>query len=249
MHLLVHPFHDRSSGVIAYVVTNPASDRCALVDAHLLGSTDGADASATPLQLVIEFVRANGLVVEWMLATRCDTQAVDTIRALKRHFVCAQLGARAASMDSMHGESRSQDAVSVQSRSTQIGSDGSHSRASLRLDRVFGHGERVSIGHACGRVLHTADRAPGSVVYSFDGVAFTGAAALGPGGSDRREPDSELSKANDHGRSWMQHLAPNTRLFVGVEGSLANAEVPCMTFAGGFTRRGSCALDRLSVAP
>ena len=239
MHLLVHPFHDAHAGVIAYVVTNPASDRCALVDAHLLGSVGSPGQGARPLSRMIEFVRVNGLVVEWMLATRCDPHAANTVRELKRHFVCAQLGARASTPD----------LAGARSNSASGNRDAGRTRGALHPDRLFGDGERVSIGHACGRVLHTPDLLTGSVVYTFDGVAFTGAADLGHRAARRNGESAHSFAAVDCERGWMKQLAPNTRLFVGIEGALADEDLPCMTMAGRVSGNGSRLLDRGTVAP
>lgn len=239
MHLLVHPFHDAHAGVIAYVVTNPASDRCALIDAHLLASAGDPDEGIAPLSRLIEFVRVNGLVVEWMLATRCEPSAADTVRKLKGHFVCAQLGARAST----------REPAGLTSDSVIAKGDACPARTILHPDRLFEDGERVSIGHACGRALHTPDLLPGSVVYTFDGVAFTGAADIGQCAVPRTRPSAQSSAQVDVQREWMAQLAPNTRLFVGIEGALADADLPCMTLAGRLSRNGSRVLDRAIGAP
>ena len=239
MHLLVHPFHDADAGVIAYVVTNPASDRCALVDAHLLASAGDSDQGTAPLSRMIEFVRVNGLVVEWMLATRCEPSAADTVRKLKSHFVCAQLGARASTRTPMRLNP---------DRAIAEG-DASCVSTILHPDRLFEDGERVSIGHACGRALYTPDLLPGSVVYSFDGVAFTGAANLDQCAISPTDPRGQCSTQVTTRRGWMDLLGPDTRLFVGIEGALADADLPCMTMARRLSRNGSSLLDRGIGAP
>lgn len=239
MHLLVHPFHDAQAGVIAYVVTNPASDRCALIDAHLLQSAESAGQATTPLGRMIEFVRVNRLVVEWMLATRCDRATANTVRELKRHFVCAQLGARALPCEPIRDHATGASAARAASRA----------RSALDPDRVFENGERVSIGHACGRVLHTSDRVPGAAVYTFDGVAFTGAADLSGCAVSQRGKEARASEEVAPEQGWIKQLAPNTRLFVGIEGALADADLPCMTMTGTHVSKGSRLLDRGIVAP
>ena len=160
MNLVLHPFFDPDTFSFSYVLANPGSGSCVVVDPvlgynPLTGTIDtrGADR-------IVEFVTANGYVVEWLLETHVHADHLSASRYLKQHFICAQTGIGA-------GVGRVQEYF-ARKFGVDVATDG------RQFDRLFRDQERICLGHACGRVLHTPGHTPACVTYVFDELAFVG---------------------------------------------------------------------------
>ena len=69
MSLMVHPFFDPDSCAYSYEVVNPESRACAIIDAVLNYDLGTGETSTVGADQLVDFVRANGLIVEWILDT------------------------------------------------------------------------------------------------------------------------------------------------------------------------------------
>lgn len=160
MHLVAHPFFDPDTCSYSYVLVEPASRTCAVIDAVLNFDLETKTASTTSADEIVEFVKANDLIVEWLLETHVHADHLSAARYLKSRFVCAQIGIGT-------GVTRLQKALAPR-LDQPIRTDGS------QFDRLFEDGERICIGHACGRVLSTPGHTPSCVCYAFEGLVFVG---------------------------------------------------------------------------
>ena len=160
MRLIVHPFFDPDTSSYCYVLAEPGSGVCAVID-PVLGFRPGSNEIDTRLaDQIIEFVKANGLIVEWLLETHVHADHLSASRYLKEAFVCAQIGI---------GERVVEVQQSMRAElNMDIATDGS------QFDRLFAEGERVCLGHSCGRVWSTPGHTPACVSYVFDDLAFVG---------------------------------------------------------------------------
>lgn len=160
MDLILHPFFDPDTFSYSYVLANPGSGRCAVVDPVLGYDLESGVIDTRGADRIVEFVSANGYVVEWILETHLHADHLSAARYLKQHFICAQtaigdrVGAVQAHFASKFG--------------IELRTDGS------QFDRLLGDQERICLGHACGRVLHTPGHTPACVTYVFDQYAFVG---------------------------------------------------------------------------
>jgi len=160
VNLIVHPFFDIDTCSYSYVLANPGSGTCAIIDPVLNYEVDSGDVSTVLADQILEFVKANGYIVEWILETHVHADHLSAARYLKQHFICAQLGI---------GER----VTEVQQRfagafELDMAMDGS------QFDRLFKDNERICLGHSCGRVLHTPGHTAACVTYVFDHFAFVG---------------------------------------------------------------------------
>lgn len=160
MNLVVHPFFEAKSGSHSYVLANPASGTCAVIDPVLDYDPREGVAGTGLADQIVEFVTANGYIVEWILETNVHADQVSAAPYLKRHFICAQLGIGAGVTDVQSDVAARFD--------LDIATDG------RQFDRLFKDNERICLGHSCGRVLHTPGYGPACVTYVFDQFAFVG---------------------------------------------------------------------------
>lgn len=166
MDLVVHPFHDAATGSWSYVLANPAARACAVVDPVLDYDARTGVAATTGADRIVELVRANGYTVEWILETHVHADHLSAARYLKSAFVCAQVAI-------------GRGVVEMQARlfpelRLAAPADG------RQFDRLLEDGERVCVGHTCGRVMATPGHTPGCVSYLFDGFAVVGDTVFAP---------------------------------------------------------------------
>ncbi len=160
MELVVHPFFDRATSSYSYVLANTGTGCCAIVDPVLDYDPDTAEVGTAGADRIADVVSANGYRVEWILETHVHADHLTAARYLKQRFVCAQIaiGERVRDVQRHFADAWGLD----------IATDG------RQFDRLLGDGERLCLGHTCGRVLHTPGHTPACVSYHFDRFLFVG---------------------------------------------------------------------------
>ena len=166
MDLVVHPFYDAASGSWSYVLANPGARACAVVDPVLDYDPATGEAGTAGADRLIEVVRANGYTVEWILETHVHADHLSAARYLKDSFVCAQVAIGRGVVD--------MQARLLPELGVDAPADG------RQFDRLLDDGERVCVGHTCGRVMATPGHTPGCVSYVFDGYAVIGDTVFAP---------------------------------------------------------------------
>lgn len=160
MNLVVHPFFDAGTASWSYVLANPGSGCCAVIDPVLEYDSSSGRHSTEGADRIAELVAANGYCVEWILETHVHADHLSAARYLKTQFVCAQIAI---------GEHvREVQARFAPELGLDIATDGS------QFDRLLADGERVCLGHVCGRVMDTPGHTGACVSYVFDRFVFVG---------------------------------------------------------------------------
>lgn len=160
MNVVVHPFFDSATSSWSYVLANPGSGCCAVIDPVLDYDRASGEAATAGADRIIELVVANGYTVEWILETHVHADHLSAARYLKQEFVCAQVAIGAGVRDVQ--------AHFVPHFGLDEPVDGS------QFDRLLEDGERIGLGHTSGRVMATPGHTPACVSYVFDGFAFVG---------------------------------------------------------------------------
>ena len=144
MSIIVHPFFEASSGSYSFVVANPESATCAIIDPALGVDESGQAVNTHTADLMLDWVYAHKFVVRWILETHVHADRPSAAGYLKSHLLCAK---------------------------TAIGSGTPEVSG---YDKLLADGDKICLGHACGRVLATPGHTPGCVSYQFDGAVFVG---------------------------------------------------------------------------
>lgn len=148
MSVTIHPFFEASSGSFSFIVANPDSKTCAIVDAAL-GIT-ATDESGHPVlntdcaDQIVDWIEAHKFVARWILETHVHADRPSASGYLKSRLLCAQTAIGAATPD-----------VSG-------------------YDKLLHEGDKICLGHSCGRVMETPGHTPGCVSYQFDDAVFVG---------------------------------------------------------------------------
>ena len=156
MNLTIHPFFEPSSGSYSYVVADPVSRTCAIIDPALgineaPGDLQNTNPSALAnyintdsADLILDWITAQGFTPRWILETHVHADRPSAGSYLKSKLVCAQ--------------------TAIGSLTPDVSG----------FDVLLGEGDKICLGHSCGRVLHTPGHTPGCVAYQFENAVFVG---------------------------------------------------------------------------
>ncbi|MDI5921517.1 MBL fold metallo-hydrolase [Halomonas sp. LR5S13] len=158
---VVTHFFDEPTNTFSYVVQDPDSRACAILDSVLdfdyaAGRTDVRSADE-----IIAFVRDNGLEVEWVLETHVHADHLSAAPYLHETLGGKTgIGANITVVQDVFGKAFN--------AGTEFARDGS------QFDRLFEEGDTFTIGHLEGRVLHTPGHTPACLTYVIGDAAFVG---------------------------------------------------------------------------
>lgn len=200
--LNVKSFFDDASSTASYVVHDPATKMAAIIDSVLdfdaaAGRTDTASADA-----IIEYVRDEGLTIEWLLETHAHADHLSAAPYLQ-----TQLGGTLAI---------GRDIIRVQevfgklfNAGTEFARDGSD------FDRLFDDGDHFSIGSIPAIALHVPGHTPADMAYVIGEAVFTGDTLFMPDyGSARADFPGGDARQLYHSIRRLLKLPPETRLFL-----------------------------------
>lgn len=157
----VKAFFDEPTNTFSYVVQDPTSNACAIIDSVLdfdypSGTTDVRSANE-----IIAHVREHELEVEWILETHVHADHLSAAPWLHQALGGKTgIGARITVVQETFGKAFN--------AGTEFARDGS------QFDRLFEEGDRFAIGNLEGRVLHTPGHTPACLTYVIGDAAFVG---------------------------------------------------------------------------
>ncbi|NLC21284.1 MAG: MBL fold metallo-hydrolase [Halomonadaceae bacterium] len=158
--IVIH-FFDEPTNTFSYVVQDPDSRACAILDSVLdfdyaAGRTDTRSADE-----IIAFVRDNGLEVEWVLETHVHADHLSAAPYLHEKLGGKTgIGANITVVQDVFGKAFN--------AGTEFARDGS------QFDCLFKEGDTFAIGNLEGRVLHTPGHTPACLTYVIGDAAFVG---------------------------------------------------------------------------
>ena len=157
----IQAFFDEPTYTVSYVVSDPETKSCAIVDSVLdydpaSGRTDKGSANR-----IIDYVRENGLTVEWILETHVHADHISAAPYLKE-----QLGGKMAI---------GWNITTVQETFGKIFNAGTEfERDGSQFDHLFKDGEKFNIGTLEAEALHTPGHTPNCMTYHIEDAAFVG---------------------------------------------------------------------------
>lgn len=161
MSPLIKPFFDPVTFTYSYVVGDPATRRCAIIDAVLDYDPAAGRTSHANAERLVTYVHEQGFGVDWLLETHVHADHLSAAAYLK-----AQLGGRLAIGAQI---------TEVQQRFGQLFNLGSEfARDGRQFDQLLQDGDRFHIGSLQARVLHTPGHTPACLSYVIGDAAFIG---------------------------------------------------------------------------
>jgi glyoxylase-like metal-dependent hydrolase (beta-lactamase superfamily II) len=199
----VTAFFDEATNTVSYVVRDPESHACAVIDSVLdfdyaSGRTDTRSADA-----IIAYVEREGLKVAWLLET---------------HVHADHLSAAPYIQEKLGGEIGIGEKITVvQETFGKIFNEGTRfQRDGSQFDRLFEEGDTFTIGHLPGSVMHTPGHTPACLTYLIGDAAFVGDTLFMPDfGTARADFPGGSAEALYASIQRILALPEETRIFVG----------------------------------
>lgn len=198
----VQSFFDEPTNTFSYVVRDPESQACAIIDSVLdfdyaAGKTDVRSADA-----ISDYIRSNDLNVAWILETHVHADHLSASPYLHDKLGGETgIGAHIIDVQEIFGKAFN--------AGTEFARDGS------QFDHLFRDGDTFRIGGLEGHVMHTPGHTPACLTYVIGDAAFVGDTLFMPDygtarcdfpGGDARTLYQSIQK--------VLALPPETRLFL-----------------------------------
>jgi len=157
----VTAFFDEATFTVSYVVKDPGSNACAIVDSVLDFDPASGRTSTTSADAIVDHVRRHGLTVEWLLETHVHADHLSAAPYLKERVGgTLAIGFNITVVQNVFGK--------IFNAGTEFERDGS------QFDHLFQDGERFAIGGLQGRVMHTPGHTPACMTFVIGDAAFVG---------------------------------------------------------------------------
>ena len=198
----VKTFFDAPTNTFSYVVKDPESAGCAIVDSVLDFDYASGHVSYLSADAIIAHVREHGLTVEWLIETHVHADHLSAAPYLQEKVGGKiGIGAKITAVQETFGK--------VFNEGTEFQRDGS------QFDRLFEDGDRFTIGTMEALAIHTPGHTPACMTYVIGDTAFVGDTLFMPDGGTARA-DFPGGDAGQLYRSIRKVLAlpAQTRLFM-----------------------------------
>ena len=161
MRPLVTDFFDPVTFTYSYVVRDPSSQSCLIIDSVLDYDPASGRTSTDSADKIVAFVREQKLTVEWLLETHVHADHLSAAPYLKQ-----QLGGSLA----IGTEITAVQKVFVQmfNLESQCATDGS------QFDRLLKDGDSLQVGCLTVQVIHTPGHTPACLSYLIGDAVFVG---------------------------------------------------------------------------
>ena len=157
----VTAFFDEDTFTYSYLVKDPETNCCALIDSVLDFDPASGKTSTTRADELIAAVRDQGLTLEWILETHVHADHLSAAPYLQKQLGGKLgIGAEIKTVQEVFGKAFNEG--------TGFARDGS------QFDCLFKEGDRFTIGQLESRVLHTPGHTPACLTYVIGDAAFVG---------------------------------------------------------------------------
>jgi len=199
---LVQPFFDPRTWTLTYVVADPSTKRCAIIDPVLDLDLASGTLTIESAQTVIDYVQGNGLSVDYILETHVHADHVTSAPYLK-----AQLGGQIGIGGAI---TTVQDTFAgIYNESSEFPRNGS------QFDVMLDDNQHLSIGDLSCRAYHVPGHTPACMAFHIGDAVFVGDTLFMPdAGTARCDFPGGDASALFHSIQRILALPDNTRLFV-----------------------------------
>ncbi len=195
-------FYDQRTGSVQYVVADPETRKCAIIDPVLDYDEKSCSTATASADTLLAHVAARGLTVEWILDTHPHADHFSASAYLKE-----KTGGRTAIGRAV---------IDVQKLWKQIYNLPSFRDDGSQWDRLFADGDMFSIGSMPVSVIHSPGHTLASITYLIGDAAFIHDTLFMPdSGTARADFPGGSAESLWHSIEVILALPDETRLFVG----------------------------------
>lgn len=198
----VAAFFDTATNTVSYVVKDPASNACAIIDSVMDIDYAAGRITHDHADEIIAHVEKNRLKVEWIIETHVHA---DHLSAAP--YIQQKLGGKLGIGENI---------TVVQETFGKIFNEGTEfQRDGSQFDRLFKDGDSYRIGNMNAFVLHTPGHTPACMTHVVGDAAFVGDTLFMPdGGSARADFPGGDARVLYRSIRRVLSLPPRTRLFI-----------------------------------
>ena len=197
----VTAFFDEVTFTVTYVVADPESKKCVVIDPVLDYDAASGRTSMASVESVIDYIARSDLTLEWVLETHVHADHLTAATQLKAQLRAkTAIGSHVTAVQSVFkGVFNVNDLVP----------DGS------QFDHLFADGDEIQIGEIKGHVMHTPGHTPACLTYVLGDAVFVGDTLFMPDyGSARCDfPGGDAGTLYDSIQKILS-LPDETRLFM-----------------------------------
>ena len=211
----VHSYFDQTTNAACYIVKDPSSSACAIIDSILDFDQAAGQTHTAHADMLISTIRDNGWQVEWIIETHVHADHLSAAPYLAQSVGGKiAIGANISAVQEVFGK--------IFNAGTEFQMDGS------QFDRLFEDGACFAIGNLDVVVMHTPGHTPACVTYVIGDAAFIGDTMFMPDFGTART-DFPGGSASELYTSIHRILAlPDaTRLFLCHDYKTANRDTYC----------------------
>ncbi|MEM9578179.1 MAG: MBL fold metallo-hydrolase [Pseudomonadota bacterium] len=201
-HPEIKAFFDPQSNTISYLVKDPASRSCAVIDAVMQFDYAAGRLSYDSADEIIAAIRDQGLDLEWIIETHVHADHLSGAP-----YIQQKLGGRIGIGE--HITTVQETFGKVFNEGTEFERDGS------QFDRLFTDGDRYRVGSLECFALHTPGHTPACMVHVMGDAGFAGDTLFMPDGGTARAdfPGGDAGQLYDSIQRVLS-LPDDLRLFV-----------------------------------
>jgi glyoxylase-like metal-dependent hydrolase (beta-lactamase superfamily II) len=198
----VTAFFDEPTNTVTYVVEDPSSKACAVIDSVLDIDYAAGRITYTSADAVIAFVTQKKLDVQWHIETHVHADHLSAAPYLQQ-----KLGGKIGI---------GKNITLVQETFGKIFNEGTEfQRDGSQFDRLFDDGDTYTIGTMAAHTLHTPGHTPACMVHVIGNAAFVGDTLFMPdGGSARADFPGGDARMLYRSIKRVMSLPENMRLFM-----------------------------------
>ena len=198
----VKAFFDQQSNTISYVVKDPQSKFCAVIDAVMQFDYAAGRLSYDSADEMINYISGNQLTLEWIIETHVHADHLSGAPSIQE-----KLGGKIGIGE--HIQSVQKTFGKIFNEGTEFERDGS------QFDKLFKDNDKYSVGEMNCFAIHTPGHTPACMVHIMGDAAFCGDTLFMPdGGSARADfPGGDAGQLFDS-ISRVLSMPDEVRLFV-----------------------------------
>ena len=169
----VKAFFDEATWTISYVVKDPASNKCAIVDSVMDIDYAAGRITYESADEIIKYVQDNDLEVEWLIETHVHADHLSAAPYIQEKTGGKiGIGEHIKTVQDVFGK--------VFNEGTEFQRDGS------QFDALFTDGDTYKVGNMDVFAMHTPGHTPACMVHVFGDAAFVGDTLFMPDGGSAR---------------------------------------------------------------
>ena len=198
----VFPFFDKDTATFSYIVKDPTSNACAVIDSVMDIDYPSGTISFRGADKMVDFIQRNSLKVEWLIETHVHADHLSAAPYIQQKTGGKlAIGEHITTVQNVFGK--------VFNAGTEFKRDGS------QFDHLFKDGEHYRIGALEGQALHTPGHTPACMTHVIDDAAFVGDTIFMPDqGTARADFPGGDARILFRSIQRVLSLPENTRLFM-----------------------------------